>query len=132
MDLLLLSSVCNQVFYYLPVHQRLPAKEIHFQISSASGICDQEIQCFFADFVAHQGTTAMILTFFCKAVTTGEVTVVSNVQAECLHNSRTVFKCVDCIFIDIFGKQCPGFFQFMTFFQCFFDLCRSIAVRKCF
>ena len=85
MDLLLLSSVCNQVFYYLPVHQRLPAKEIHFQISSASGICDQEIQCF-CRLRSSSGATAMILTFFCKAVTTGEVTVV---RAMCRQSAFT-------------------------------------------
>ena len=46
MKLLLFSSVCNQIFDHLPVHQRLSAEEIHFQIASVSGIGDQEIQRF--------------------------------------------------------------------------------------
>ena len=32
MDFLLLSSICNQILHNLPVHQRLSAKKIHFQI----------------------------------------------------------------------------------------------------
>ena len=52
MYLLLLSSVSYQIFYHLPVHQRLPAEEIYFQIATASGVFDQEIQCFLSDLIS--------------------------------------------------------------------------------
>ena len=69
MDLLLLSSVCHQVFYNLPVHQRLPAKEIHFQIS----VCFRNWRSGnpVLSFRLHKlisARRAMVLAFFCKAV----------------------------------------------------------------
>ena len=36
MKLLLLPSICHQVFYHLPVHERFAAEEIYFQISPVS------------------------------------------------------------------------------------------------
>ena len=35
-EFLLLTAVCNQVLYNLPVHKRLAAKEIHLQIVSGT------------------------------------------------------------------------------------------------
>ncbi len=34
----------------------------------------------------------MVLPFFCKAVTTGQITVMGNMQAKCLYYSLTLLK----------------------------------------
>ena len=49
LDFLIANSVCYQIFDNLPVHKWLSSKEIYFQISSASGMCDQEIECLLSD-----------------------------------------------------------------------------------
>ena len=45
-QLFLLPPISHQVFHNLPVHQRLPAEEVDFEIPPVPGILDQEIQCF--------------------------------------------------------------------------------------
>ena len=57
-----------QIFYYLPVHQRFASEEIHLQISSVSGICNQEIQSLFSHLIAHQSPAAMVLSFLSKTI----------------------------------------------------------------
>ena len=47
----------------------------------------------------------MIFALFCKAVLTGEVTVMGNVQAQCLDYSLALFEIADIFFIDVFCKQ---------------------------
>ena len=90
MKLLLLSAVFDQIFYNFPVHQRLAAKEVYFQISSGPGIGDQEIQRFLADFVGHQGSSAVIFAFFGKTIAAGQIAVMRNVQAQCFYNGLPV------------------------------------------
>ena len=86
MDLLLLSAVSHQVFHHLPVHQRLTAEKVHLQISSVAGIGNQEIQRLLAYLKTHQRSAAMVLAFLRKAVFTGQITVMGNVQTERLDN----------------------------------------------
>ena len=62
------TAVLYQLLYNFPVHKRLTAKEIYFQVSAVSGIRYQEIQCFFADLKAHECTSAVILALFRKTV----------------------------------------------------------------
>ena len=90
MKLFLLSAVFYQVFYNLPVHQRLAAKEIHFQVSSGTGIGDQEIKSFLSDFIGHQGSSAMIFSLFGKTIAAGQIAVMRNVQAQCFYNGLPV------------------------------------------
>ena len=105
MKLLLFSSVCDQVFDNLPVHQRLPAKEINFQIPSCSGIGDQKIQGFLTNFISHKRSSSVILSFFCKTVFAGKIAVVCDMQAECLHNRLTLDNLPDKRFICINNKK---------------------------
>ena len=99
------SSVGYELFYNIPVHQRFTAEEIYLEVSSAAGVCDQEIKRFFADFQGHQCTSSVILALFCEAVTTGKVTVVCNVEAECFYDGRTVGKLINCVFVNVFCKR---------------------------
>ena len=69
MWLLLGTTVLNKLFYNVPVHERFSAEEIDLQISSVSGVCNQEIQSLLADLKAHQGTTTVVLALLRKAIT---------------------------------------------------------------
>ena len=80
-DGLLGAGVGHQVFHHLPVHQRLTAKEIHFQIAAASGIGNQKIQCLLTYFKGHQSSSSMIFALFCKTIFACKVTIMGNVKA---------------------------------------------------
>ena len=115
MKLFLLSSVCNQVFDYLPVHQRFPSKEIHLQILSGTGICNQKIQCFLSNFEGHQCTSSVILSFFSKTISTGQITVMCNVQAQCFNYGLSILcKFLYYIFVCISGEKHSLFFKLLT------------------
>ena len=115
MQLFLLSSIFYQIFDNLPVHQRFATKEIHFQIAAASGVCDQEIQCFLSNLITHQLSVPMIFAFFCKAVATGKVTIVGDVQTERFYHCLTVLgKCINSILIYISGEKHAIGFQLLT------------------
>ena len=129
--LLLLTSISNQIFYYLPVHQRLTTEEIHFQISSVAGIGNQKIQRFLPYFVAHKGTAAMIFAFFCKAVATGQVTVMGNVQTQCFDNRLLgSHNIVNVIFVNIFCIQLSFLDQFVKVLCCLPDLTFRVLVLQ--
>ena len=58
----------------------------------------------------------MVLPFFCKAVTTGQITVMGNMQAQCFDYCLSIFsKFFYYIFIYISGKQHTLLFQLPTF-----------------
>ena len=84
-NLLLLSSICHKIFDNLPVHQRLPAEEVYFQVSSASGICDQEIQRLFPYFIGHHRTSSMIFALLGKTVFARQIAVMGNMETERLY-----------------------------------------------
>ena len=115
MEFLLLSSVCHQVFDNLPVHQRLSSEEIHFQVLSGSGIGDQEIKSFLTHFKRHQCSSSMIFSLFGKTVSTGQITIMGNVQAQSLYYCLSILcKFINNVFVYISGKQHTLFFQFLT------------------
>ena len=92
-------------FNHLPVHQRLAAEEIDFQVPAVSGIGDQEIQRFLANLKAHQRSASMILALFCKAVLTGKVAVMRDMQAECLDNRLALLEIHNEVFVNVSGKE---------------------------
>ena len=116
MKFLLFSSVFHKILYNLPVHKRLAAKEIHFQILSGAGISDQEIQRFFSYLKRHQRTSSVILSFFCKTISACQITVMSNMKAKSLYNGLAVFgKFINDILINIFCKKHSLFLKLLTF-----------------
>ena len=101
----LTASISYQVFDYLPVHGWLTAKEIHLEISSGTGVGNQKIQSFFAHFKGHQRSAAMVFAFFRKAIATGQITVMGNMQTQGLDHCGSVCKMLNGFFINILGKQ---------------------------
>ncbi len=105
------SAVSHQVFHHLPVHKRLPAEEIHFQIHPAAGICHEEVQCLLSHFQTHKRPSAVVFALPRKTVFTCQITVVGNVQAERLYDSLPVFEGVYVILVDILRKKLPLLLQ---------------------
>ena len=132
MKLLLLPSIGYQIFYYLPIHQRFASEEIHLQISSVSGICNQEIQSLFSHLIAHQSPAAMVLSFLSKTIAAGQVAIVGDVQAERLYHCRTLFKVNHLSLIGILCKQGPLSLQLLHVIQRFPDLFLCPAVFQLF
>ena len=130
MKLLLLSAVSHQILYYLPVHQRLTAKEVYLQISPASGILNQKIQCLLSHLIAHQRPASMVFTLFRKAILTGQIAVMGNMQAQSFHYGGPLFKVNDFIFIGILRKENALLFQLFNILQDLPDLFLWIPVLK--
>ena len=99
------TPVSHKLLDNLPVHERFTAEEIDLQIRTVTGICHQKIQCFLSDLVAHDRSSAVVFTFFRKAVSAGKVTVMRNMQAKCLDNRFAVFKAVNIIFVNVLCIQ---------------------------
>ena len=59
-DLLLLAAVGHQLFDHIKVHQRLAAKEVHFQIAAGAAVLDEEVHGALAHLKAHQGAVAVV------------------------------------------------------------------------
>ena len=105
------SAIGHQILYHLPVHQGLSPKEIHLQVDPVPGMLHQKIQGLFPHVKAHQRPSPMVLSLSCKAIPAGQVTVVGDVEAECLHHCLALFKVKNIILIDIRGEQLPVLFQ---------------------
>ena len=105
MDLLLLPAIGYQVFHDLPVHQRLAAEEIHFQVPALPGIRDQEIQRFLSHFIGHQRPAPVVFAFFREAVFTRQVAVVGDVETERLHHRLPLLHFVNIVFIYVPREQ---------------------------
>ena len=101
----LLPAVSNQIFHYLPVHQRFPAEEIHFQIPPLPGIGDQEIQRLLSHFIGHKSPASVVFAFLSEAVSAGKITVMRNVQAQCLDYCFSLLYLINKILIHILCKQ---------------------------
>ncbi len=89
-QLFLFSSICNQVFDNLPVHQRLSSEEIHFQISSVPEFAIRKSSAFFPT----QKTSALFfhdIRLLRKAISTGQIAVMCNMQAQCLYYGLSIF-----------------------------------------
>ena len=95
---------------------------------TAPGIRDQEIQRLLADLITHQRTTSMILALLRKAVLTGKIAVVCNMQTKCFHNSRARFVIKNRLLVDILCKQSPGFLQLPALIERFQKLRLRITV----
>ncbi len=65
-------------------------------------------------------------SFFRKAVLTGQITVVGNMQAQCFDYSWPFFKMLYRIFINVLGKQHSLIGQFLNLFKS----CRSGLLRN--
>ena len=91
-DLFLFSSVSHQLLHHFPVHQRLAAKKVHFQIVPAAGIRNQKIQRLLTHFIAHDAAITMVLAFLGKTVLTSQITIMSHMKAKCLHHRLTLLK----------------------------------------
>ena len=111
MKLLLLPPVGYQIFHDLPVHQRLAAEEIHFQVPALPGIRDQEVQRFLSDLIGHQRPAPMVFAFFREAVFTRQVAVVGDVEAERLHHRLPLLHFVNITFIYVPREQASFFRQ---------------------
>ena len=72
----------------------------------------------------------MVLAFFCEAVTTGKIAVVCDMEAECFYDGRTVGKLIDCVFVDIFGKEHAVVCKFLNFFSGFGDVLLGVFTAK--
>ncbi|MPM31948.1 hypothetical protein SDC9_78505 [bioreactor metagenome] len=57
-----LPRVGDGLFDDLPVHERLPAEEVHFQVGSAAGMRDQKIDRLFPHGKRHEGPFPVILS----------------------------------------------------------------------
>ena len=113
------SSVGNEFFYHIKVHERLSPKEIHFEVAAASGIFHQKVQCLFSNFITHQRTVSMILALAGKTITAGEGAGMRDVKAQRFYHGLAFFEVNDTVFVRIFGKQravFPHFFQILIQF----------------
>ena len=130
MELLLLPSVSHKVFHHLPVHERFPAEEIHLQVPSASGIGNQEIKRLLSHFKAHHCTPAMILPFFCKAISAGKVTVMGNMETKRFHHRLALLHLADHALICIFYKQLPCLCKLCHVCQGILNIVLAVAYAK--
>ena len=103
--LLQASAISHQILYHLPVHQRFAPEEIHLQVYPVSGRRHQEVKRLLSHFKAHDGPSAMVLPFLCKAVAAGQVAVMGHMQAQRLHHRLTVLEVADILLIYIFCKK---------------------------
>ena len=108
-SLLQAPSVCHQILYHLPVHQRLPAEKIHFQVDPVPRIRHKEIQRLSPRFIAHQSPSSMIFSFFCKTISASQVTVMGHMQTKRLDYRFPFFKITDIAFINIRRIKLPRF-----------------------
>ena len=111
--------VCNQLFHNFPVHKRLTAEKVNFQIFPKSRIIHKEIERLFPGLIGHQSAPAVILTFFCKTVPAGKVAVVCYMKAQRFHNSRTFHEFFNGRSIRFRGEEralVPEFFHFLKNF----------------
>ena len=111
MDLLLLAAVGHQLFDHVKVHQRLTAKEVHFQIAAGAAVLDEEVHGALAHLKAHQGAVAVVAPLRGKAVRAAQVAAVGNVQAQCLYHGVAVLEVKSHVLIDIRAPQLAVFLQ---------------------
>ena len=131
MKLLLLPSIGDQILHHLPVHKRLPAEEIHFQILPAAGAGNQKIKRLSPHLITHQGAASMVFSFLRKAVPACQIAVVGNVQTERLYHRLFRLHNIFYIpFIDIFRIQPAGSSQLIQIRRSLPDLLLRIPVRQ--
>ena len=97
---------------------------------AVAGIGYQKIQCLFTYFKAHESTASMILTLFCEAVLAAQVTIMSNVQAECLHNCLSRFKICHISLVNILRVQLLSIDQLLNLVQGLFYIFSRVGFGK--
>ena len=102
---LLGTAVFHQALHHVPVHQRLTAKKVHFQMLPVPRIGNEEIQGLFANLIAHQGTAAVVFPFLCKTISAGQVAVMGNVKAKGLDHCLALLKIHNKITVNILCKK---------------------------
>ena len=105
------SCICHELLNNIPVHERFTAEEVHLEVSSRAGICDEEIKSLLTNLKAHERALTLIFTLACEAVFTVEIAGVCHVEAERL-NHIAVILIIKCeLFILIFGEKLSIFLQ---------------------
>ena len=99
------AGIPDQALAHIPVHQRLAAEKVHFQIAAGTGIFNQKIQRAFSGFKAHKCCLAVEFALCGKAILAVQVAGVRHVQAQCLYHRAAVFKIKGMVGIDVGGKQ---------------------------
>ena len=130
MKLLLLSAVCHKILDHLPVHKRFPAEKIHLQVASVAGIGNQKIKCLLPDFKGHKSPSPVVLALLGKAILTGKVAVMRNVQAQSLHNRRALFEIHDIVLVGILRKKLLVVDQHLHLIKCLFHFSLRIALPQ--
>ena len=102
--LLQASAVLHQVLYHLPVHQRLSTKEIHLEVHPVAGIGNQKIKSLLSYLIGHKSSSSVILSFFCKAITTSQIAIVSYMKAKSFYHCLSLLELHYIIFIYIWSK----------------------------
>ena len=130
MGFLLGTAVFHQPLHYVPVHERLSAKEVHLQMLPVAGIGNEEIQGLLSHLIAHEGAAAMVLAFLCKAVTAGQVAVMGNVQAQCLDHGFPLLKVYHKIPVNILGQELLRINQLLDFLQSLPYILSAVSVLQ--
>ena len=81
------AGIGYQILHYLEVHQRLAAKEVHFQIASGARVLHEKVQRPLAHLKAHDCPLAVVFSLACKAVRAVQIAGVRDVQAQCLYHA---------------------------------------------
>ena len=97
---------------------------------AVAGIGYQEIQCLFTYFKAHESTASVILTLFCEAILAAQVTIMGNVQAECLHNGLSRFKICHISLVNILRVQLLCVDQLLNLVQGLFCIFSWVCLGK--
>ena len=121
-------AVCHQVFHDLPVHKRLAAKEVNLQIDSVSGISHEEIKCLAPDLIAHQSTSAVIFPFLRKTIPACQITVMGDMQTQCLDHRLPVLKVKNVILVNVLREKASLLLKRKDFFHSLTKL--SLRIRK--
>ena len=100
------------------------------EVSSAAGVCDQEIQCLLSDLKAHEGAASMVLSFLCEAVLAAQVTIMGNVQAECLHNCLSRLEICHISLVNILRIQLLCVDQLLNLVQGLFYIFSRVGFGK--
>ena len=80
------ARVSDEVFDYLPVHERFAAEEVDLEVPAVAGVLDEEVERPLADVERHDGPLAVVLALAGEAVGAVEVAGVGDVEAEGLYD----------------------------------------------
>ena len=98
------TSIFYNFLYNTEVHCWLTAKEVNFKIMTVSRIGYKEIKGSLSNLCTHKFTVSFILSFFCKTIAAGKITIMRNMQAKCLYYCLSALYLFNIIFVNIFCK----------------------------